>query len=101
MGPLKWKIIIIISLGELFVVKMMGPGGQSMNHKTFGNMGHPNHVYIFEILQTEKSRRISPKVTKINTVTPLRSENLDILMKWKIVGEIKIRGLMQMIDVLT
>ena len=20
----------------------MGPGGQSMNHKTFGNMGHPN-----------------------------------------------------------
>ena len=41
MGPLKWKIIIIFSLGELFVVKMMGPGGQSMNHKTFGNMGHP------------------------------------------------------------
>ena len=48
------------------------------------------HVYFFEILQTEKSRRISPKVTKITTVTPLRSENLDILMKREIVGEVKI-----------
>ena len=32
------------SLGELFVVKMMGSGGESMHHKTFGNMIHPNVI---------------------------------------------------------
>ena len=31
-----------------------------------------------------------PKVAKITTMTPLRRENSDILMKWKIVGEVKI-----------
>ena len=30
-----------ISLGELFVVKILGPWGLSMYHKTFGNMIHP------------------------------------------------------------
>ena len=40
--------------------------------------------------QTENERPISPKVTKITTVTPLRRGNSDILMKWKIVGEDKI-----------
>ena len=29
------------SFGELFVVKMMGLGGDSMYHKTFGNLNHP------------------------------------------------------------
>ena len=29
-------------------------------------------------------------VTKITTVTPLRSENSDFCMKWKIVGEVKL-----------
>ena len=43
LGPtIKMEILKKISLGELFVVKMLGPGGASMNHKTFGNMIHPN-----------------------------------------------------------
>ena len=29
------------SLGELSLVKMKGSGGESMHHKTFGNMIHP------------------------------------------------------------
>ena len=29
-------------------------------------------------------------MTKITTVAPLRSENSDLLMKWKIVGEAKL-----------
>ena len=32
----------IFSLGELFVVQMMGLRGESMNSMTFGNMIHPN-----------------------------------------------------------
>ena len=45
--PLKWKIFKKISLGgELFVVKMLGPGGASMNHKTFGNMIHPDIDFV-------------------------------------------------------
>ena len=41
-------------------------------------------------MQTENVRLISLKSTKVTTVASLRSRNLDILMKWKIVGEIKI-----------
>ena len=33
------------SLGELFVVKMMGSGGESMYHKTFGKMKHPKAIF--------------------------------------------------------
>ena len=35
------KKIIHFSLGELFVIKMMGKGGYSIYHETFGNMNHP------------------------------------------------------------
>ena len=31
------------SLGDLFVVKMKGSGGESMYHKTFGNMILPSN----------------------------------------------------------
>ena len=41
-------------------------------------------------IQTEKSRHIFPKVTKITTMAPLRSENSDVFMKWKIVEEVKL-----------
>ena len=34
-----------ILFGELFVVKMMGSGGESMYHKTFGNMIHPSGLW--------------------------------------------------------
>ena len=43
MGPLKWKFLINFSLGEHFAVKMIESGGESMYHKTFGNMKHPKH----------------------------------------------------------
>ena len=49
---------------------MMGPGGQSMNHKTFGNMGHPSEAvcdvcnfvcdvcnYVCDILQAQAKPR--------------------------------------------
>ena len=39
---MKWRIFKKISLGELFVVKILGPGGYSMYDKTFGNMIHPS-----------------------------------------------------------
>ena len=39
-GPCLWKFLKK-SLGELFVVKMMGSGGESMYYKTFGNKIHP------------------------------------------------------------
>ena len=35
-----------ISLGELFLVQMMGLRGESMNPMTFGNMTHPNVVCV-------------------------------------------------------
>ena len=43
---LKWKHFEFFSLGELFVPKMLGSGGSSMYHKTFGNMIHPSQDTI-------------------------------------------------------
>ena len=50
LGPIfKMDFFKNFSLGELFVVQMMGLRGESMNPVTFGNMIHPIAVSFKKI----------------------------------------------------
>ena len=51
----KMKNFNFFSLGEPFVVKILGSGGSIMYHKTFGNMKHP---IVLEVSLNLYNRRI-------------------------------------------
>ena len=49
-----------------------------------------SQIVFLNIVDRKWKTNLSKKVAKITTVTPLRREYSDILMKWKIVGDVKI-----------
>ena len=50
----KMKNFNFFSLGELFVVKILGSGGSIMYHKTFGNMKHPNTILLLYLTKIDQ-----------------------------------------------
>ena len=65
----------------------MGPGGQSMNHKTFGNMGHPNdplRVLAFFVKKSSTGKWMSRRILEFPWISEVPSNpqlTLDKAMK--------------------